>query len=200
MEVAGAGSAVYLPRGFWRGCEPQAADSRHLEFLIRNPTAIEFLDWLTAKVKELDAFQSDLPRFAAPAVQAAYLKTLRRAVGGAFRTPGLFEAYSRRLNRLAPAHSVSAKPGQIVLATPRVPKVYRHDAETIYVSVAGRDLYFPTAAAPLLQYVIDRAPVAVSDFYSQFTGEFDSEELSSFLAALSRDGVIAPFDSEPSSS
>jgi hypothetical protein len=191
------GSAVYVPRGFWNSCAPDMPASRQLEFRIHNPTAVDFLMWLTEKAKELEVYQSDLPRFAAPAVQAAYLKTLRRAVGGTFRTPGLLEAYARRLNRHAGAATIPGRPDEITLATRRIPKVYRHDTETIYLSIAGRDLFFPIEAAPLLQYVIDRAPAPVSDFYSQFIGDFDADELSSFLAALIRDDVIAPVDLKP---
>jgi len=197
MARAEPGSAVYIPRGFWIDCAPDTPASRQLEFRIHNPTAVEFLVWLTEKVKELEVYQSDLPRFAAPATQAAYLKTLRRAVGGAFRTPGLLEAYARRVNRQAGTLTIPGRPDQITLATRRIPKIYRRGPQTIYLSVAGRDLFFPIEAAPLLQYVIDRAPAPVSDFYSQFLGDFDAEELSSFLAALVSDGVIAPVDGKP---
>ena len=104
----------------------------------------------------------------------------------------------RRLNRLAARHPLPANPSGggsigpfIEFATPRLPRFYRRDRDTIYLSIAGRELLFPIEAAQLLQYLLDKAPVTVADFYAQFEGEFDSDELSSFLDALVRDGVIA---------
>jgi hypothetical protein len=75
-----------------------------------------------------------------------------------------------------------------------MPRVFRRDCETIQLLVAGREIHFPEDAAPLLQYLLDRAPVAVTDFCIEFEGGFDRDELSSFLHALSSEGVIALLD------
>lgn len=193
-----AGGAAYVPRGWWRSARPQTAESAAWTFFIRNPTGADLLLWLAGKVKDLEAFQTDLPRFASPAVKAAYIARLRKTFGAAFRTPSLLETYTRRLNRLAARHQL---PGSTVegdsispfidFATPRRPRFYRRDSDTIYISVAGREFLFPIEAAQLLQYLVDKAPVTVADFYAQFEGEFDNDELASFLEALVRDGVIA---------
>ena len=202
------GAGFYLPRAFWRsthveassepgnGVPPQA--SRALVFHIQNPTGADLIDWMTAKIKEAEIYQADIPRFASPAVQAAHLAELRKTFGNFFRSPSLLQNYSRRLNRLAPSHAAHGHPwtgtvssGEVIaLATPRTPRVFRSDCETIHLFVAGREIHFPEDAAPLLQYVLDRAPVSVADFYIEFEGEFDRDELSSFLEALSGDGVI----------
>jgi hypothetical protein len=193
-----AGGAAYLPRAWWRSARPQTAQSAAWTFFIQNPTGAELLLWLAGKAKDLDAFQTDLPRFASPAVKAAYISGLRKTFGAAFRTPALLETYMRRLHRLATRHQLPGNPvvGDpmspfIEFATPRRPCFYRRDRDTIYLSIAGRELLFPIDAAQLLQYLLDKAPVTVADFYAQFEGVFDSGELSSFLEALVRDGVIA---------
>ena len=193
-----AGGAAYLPRAWWRSARPQTAQSAAWTFCIQNPTGAELLLWLAGKAKDLDAFQTDIPRFASPAVKAAYITGLRRAFRAAFRTPALLETYMRRLNRLAarqplPGNPVAGDPNSpfIEFVTPRRPRFYRRDGDTIYLSIVGRELLFPLDAAQLLQYLLDQAPVTVADFYAQFEGEFDRDELSSFLEALVRDGVIA---------
>jgi hypothetical protein len=193
-----AGGAAYLPRGWWRSARSQTTQSAAWTFFIQNPTGAELLLWLAGKVKDLDTFQTDLPRFASPSVKAAYITGLRKAFGAAFRTPALLETYMRRLNRLAPRPQLPANPVEgdsispfIEFATPRLPRFYRRDRDTIYLSIAGRELLFPIDAAQLLQYLLDKAPVTVADFYAQFQGEFDGDELSSFLEALVREGVIA---------
>ncbi|HWB95427.1 MAG TPA: hypothetical protein VG672_01960, partial [Bryobacteraceae bacterium] len=108
------------------------------------------------------------------------------------------ESFTNRLNRLAlPRNAaIQAPNGHIVLTTVRIPRIYRKDTDTVYLAIHGHDIFFPLDAAPLLQYVLDRAPVPTSEFYSEFQKDFDTEELSSFLAALSEHGVIAPVPRE----
>jgi hypothetical protein len=198
--LLGAGGALYVPRGRWRSALPQATRSVSWLFHIHNPTGADLLVWLADKVKEFEAFQTDLPRFASPAVQADYLTTLRKTFGAAFRTPGLFETFTRRLNRLAPLHPDSGggrEDGASLMienAAPRPLRIYRRDRQTIYVSLAGRDIFFPADAAQLLQYINDQAPISAADFYRQFDREFDREDLWCFLEALSRDGIIAAIE------
>lgn len=193
------GGALYLPRSWWRSAHPLDQPTVSWFFHIRNPTGADLLLWLADKMKDSEVFQTDIPRFASLSTQVAYLAKLRRAFGGAFRTPGLLEAHARRLNRLAPLHpppgrawSEDLPPDHsIVLATPRVPRIFRRDRDTVYLTAGGKELLFPADAAPLLQYILDRAPVAMAEFYSQFKNEFEHEDLALFLAALSRDRVVA---------
>jgi hypothetical protein len=193
-----AGGALYLPRGWWRSIRSCDQHTVSWFFHVHNPTGADLLLWLADKAKDYDAFQTDIPRFGGPAAKAAYLTRLRKAFGGAFRTPGLLEAHARRLNRLAPAHPPRGKgwgedlspEDTIALATPRQPKVFRKDRETLYLAVGGKELLFAADAAPLLQYLLDKAPVAMGEFYRQFDGEFDREDLVRFLAVLSQVGVV----------
>jgi hypothetical protein len=200
-----AGGALYIPRGWWCAALPQSAPSLNWIFSIHNPTGAELLVWLAGKLKDHDIFQADIPRFAGPAAQAAYLAALRKTMSRAFRTPSLLERYSWRLNRLAPAHPISGTPWSedlsgghfIAWAAPRYPRIQRLDRETIYLTVHDQDFRFPLDAAPLLQYLLDKAPAPLCEFYRGFEGEFDRDELSSFLSALSRDGIIALLQPEP---
>ncbi len=193
------GGALYLPRGHWRSASPRDSHTVSWFFHIHNPTGAELLQWLTDKMKEHELFQADIPRFASPATQAAYLTKLRKTFGWSFRTPSLLEAYARRTARLAPLHPVRGTAWSeclpadhaIALTAPRNPRLFRADPETVYLTVEGKELFFPADAVPLLQYLLDKAPVEIAAFYRQFEGEFDREELVSFLKALSRDGVIA---------
>jgi hypothetical protein len=192
------GGALYVPRGWWRSTDCASPDAICCTFSIRNPTGADLLLWLADKVKDFDTFQTDIPRFAGPAAQAAYLTRLRRAFGGAFRAPVLLKAYSKRLDRLAPTHPVavmewgagSAPDHSIELATPRRPRIFRHDPETICLWNEGVQILFPVDAAPLLQYVLDNAPFHAASFFREFAGEFDAEDLSGFLTALSSHRIV----------
>jgi hypothetical protein len=192
-----AGGAIYVPRGFWYVVTPEKAPSCKRIFEIKNPTGAELLGMMTELLGSTEVFQADIPRFAAPAVQAAYLSHLRKTVAGKFRLPNLLEGYCRRLNNRATGNLAGGVPGEvsaadrIELATPRLPRVHRVDRETISIRVQAVDYRFPVEAAELLQYVLDKAPFVVGDFCREMEGEFDGSELLDFLAALLRDGIVA---------
>ncbi|HEX3875771.1 MAG TPA: cupin domain-containing protein [Bryobacteraceae bacterium] len=192
-----AGGALYIPRGWWRSGGEQSEGAVCWSFQIQNPTGADLLLWLSEKASKFEAYQTDIPRFASPEVIAEYLTGLRRTFGGAFRGPGLLQTFTRRLNRMAQAHAEGAATNRaklspesvIAIATPRIPSVFRQGADTIFVFVEGREVMFPAEAAPLLQFVIDRAPFRAAAFYREFAHDFDAEELSTFLEAVCRDGV-----------
>jgi hypothetical protein len=195
-----AGGAIYIPRGFWYTVTTEKAPSCKRIFVIKNPTGAELLSMMTELLGSTEVFQADIPRFAAPAVQAAYLSHLRKTVAGKFRLPNLLEGYSRRLNNRAAGNLACGVPGEvsaadrIELATPRLPRVHRVNRETISIRIQAVDYRFPVEAAELLQYVLDKAPFVVEDFCREMEGEFDKSELLDFLAALLRDGIVAVAD------
>lgn len=192
-----AGGAIYVPRGFWYAVTPEKGPSCKRIFAIKNPTGADLLGMMAELLGSTEVFQADIPRFAAPAVQAAYLSHLRKTVAGKFRLPNLLEGYCRRLNNRAAGNLAGGAPckvsaaDRIELATPRLPRVHRVDRETISIRVQAVDYRFPVEAAELLQYVLDKAPFLVEDFCREMEGEFDRSELLDFLAALLRDGIVA---------
>lgn len=190
-----AGGALYVPRGYWCEASPHNRPSSNRIFKVRNPTGADLLAWFASLLKEYEAFHADVPRFASPARQAAYLTTLRKATARAYRAPSLMEAFNRRRNNFAPA-SRGAEKGElsdgcyIHLAAPRYLKIRRVDPETICFRHDGREIRFPVDAAPLLQYLIDNMPVAVTEFHRYFESDFDQAELSDLLLALAQDGFV----------
>ena len=192
------GGALYVPRGCWYSAAPRRTPSRNLTLHIENPTGADLLVWLSDKLKLHEAFAADIPRFAGPAAKSAYLVAMRHAITHAFRLPHLIERYSQRLNEKAAIRSVSgsrwsereSREGCIAFSTPRRPTIRRRDNETIFILAGGVDFLFPTEAAPLLQFLIDKAPVPVAEFYAQFEGEFDRDEISEFLSVLSGAGIV----------
>jgi len=203
----GEGGALYIPRGWWYSAEPQRAPSLSLTLHIENPTGADLLFWLAEKIKWHEAFDADIPRFAGPAAKSAYLVAMRHAIVQAFRRPDLLERYSRRLNSRAPLPAAPETPWseaesrgrRIALAAPRRPIIRRLDKETIGLRVGGLDFSFPVDAAPLLTFLFDRAPAPAAEFYGEFEGEFDRDEIAEFLAVLHKAGIIAPADADSAS-
>jgi hypothetical protein len=165
---------------------------------VKNPTGGDLLLWLAGKLKTHATFDADLPRFSGPAARFEFQAAMRRTLARAFHMPDLMERYCNRMNeralvRRAPAEARSEAESlgrSIAWSAPRRPRIWRRNRETIYVRVADTAIDFPADAAPLLQFLIDRAPAPVDDFYAEFEGEFDRGEIADFLAALSRAGVI----------
>jgi hypothetical protein len=144
-------------------------------------------------LKEEECFQAEMPRFAEPGVQADYQTTLRRAMAGRFRAPGLLPGYVRHLNESVPA---KVPPGPhvgtvIALATPSKPRIRRADNDTIFIAMYGERITFPMEASALLHFLFDNEPVSVAEFHENFEHEFSREELSDLLSVLSKAGIVA---------
>jgi len=190
-----AGGMLYIPRGYWCEASPRNGPSSNRILKVHNPTGADLLAWFASLLKEYEAFQTDVPRFASPARQAAYLTALRKATARAYRAPSLMEAFNRRRNNFAPRYS-PAETGELTdgccvdWAAPRYPKIRRLDPETICLRHDGREIRFPLDAAPLLQYLFDKLPIAVTEFYRYFETGFDRAELSDLLLALAGDGIV----------
>ena len=191
-----AGDTLYIPRGWWR---TGSCSGVQIVFAIDNPTGTSLLEWLLGLLKEQAPFRNPIPRFADPAARASHMADLRHMLTRTLRDPAVLETYRRRLHKTARPRNVAGEPwgsdlpyaSRIVLSTPRKLPVRRASADTIFVVANGKRLTFPEDAAPLLHFLQDHAPATVGEFYSEFEGEFDREELEEFLNVLSRDAVIA---------
>ncbi len=189
------GDVLYIPRGEWLSLGP---GGRRVVFDIENPTGADLLDWVVEHLKQNEAFQADIPRFGDPATKAEYVTNLRKIMARTLRAPSFLEGFRRTANLKAqpqpgvglPWSASAPEDSLIAILTPRKIRIKRVDHETILVVAMGKRLGFPLDAAPLLHFLSDRAPVSIAEFYQTFAGEFDRDELTDFLAALSKDGII----------
>ena len=190
------GDALYVPAGWWLIRRESSDDARELLVRIHSPTGKDLVHWLVDLLEEEEFLRAPLPRFAGPEVRADYLTNLRQSLRRGLWDPGLLERFRRQRNRSAPradgAAWTPATPEHylISLALPRPPEIRRVDSETICVLAAQQSFLLPEAAAPLLLYLRDQAPIPISRFYSCFENEFEREELADFLASLSRGGLL----------
>lgn len=194
-----SGDVIYIPRGWWLSCAGSSGSSQRPAIGIRNPNGRDLLAWLFDRLKQHDFFDRDLPRFAAPAVQADYLTALRRTIAGACRVPGLFQLYTRSDSSFAPSRAsirperdMDPSPESVVdfLARRRL-YLWRPNRETFAFKFAGNDLHFPIDAAELIGFLEARSPVRLADFHDAFADEFDREDLTDFVADLARQGLVA---------
>ncbi len=202
------GDALYIPRG-WRfevSCLPGGGSQgiRVLRIAIHNPTGADLIDWLIGLLRNTAAMRRDIPRFGGPGEQADFVRTVRRPLVQALRSPGLLTAFMQRSQKTAPGRlqrGVEWRDGLtpnhwIELTGSRRLRVRRADGETVFIVYGGKQLTFPEDASPLLQYVGSEAPIPMANFYDAFSEEFEREELDDFLATLSREGVISLLESD----
>jgi hypothetical protein len=81
--VLNAGDVLYLPRGWWHAVTAdQGTASLHLTFGLVSQTGADLLTWVVDELRARTALRRDVPRFAPPADQAAFVEALRLAVLG----------------------------------------------------------------------------------------------------------------------
>ena len=193
------GDAIYIPRGLWREAGGGDDSAVRLIATIDNPTGADLLAWVTEMVKDQEFYRAPVPRFAAPGARAEYAASLTQTLERVLTAPDLLERYTRYLNNHALPREAGGLPWNsslsgkhiIALATPRRLRVRRDGEETIRCWAGGRRFTFPLEAAQFFHFLADRAPVSIADFYLAFEKEFDREDLSNFLAALSGSGMIS---------
>jgi hypothetical protein len=195
------GGALYLPKGWWCAAAPQPPPSCILVLSIDNPTGADLLTWLVRQLKTHEIVRANIPRFGSPAVKGEYLIAMRRVLEQTFRSPALLEQYMRHVDEAGSCLDTSPLgvawredlpcSYRIVIVTRRSPRIRRLNEAMIYLSVTGRDLPFSTSLAPLIQYLLDKAPACLADFCRDFADEFEREKLFDLLSVLSTNGVIA---------
>jgi hypothetical protein len=74
------GDALYIPRGWWHDAQMTGGPSMHLTFGVSNPTGLDYVKWLEAKLGALPLILADLPRFAPPEIRARHAGELRQAI------------------------------------------------------------------------------------------------------------------------
>src|SRR5215207_9026630 len=71
------GDLLYIPRGWWHVAVPLAEPTLHLTVGVHNRTGLDFLGWLSERVRACETFRRDLPRLAPAHERAAHNARLR---------------------------------------------------------------------------------------------------------------------------
>lgn len=189
------GDALYVPGALTVEWDPAAAGSGLRAYLeIRQPTGADLLRWVIDEIAAIAPFRAELPRLAGPDVQYAHLRALRQSLIAGLRAPDLLRHFAGHLDLQASGVRAPApppEPGWIAPATRQRLKVQRAGEDTVMVAHAGECHLFPREAAPLLHYLIDRAPVPVSEFDQAFAGLVSAGELAAFLDTVAARGLFA---------
>ncbi len=167
------GDVLYLPRGWWHSVSASVGErSLHVTFGIQTITGAQLISWLADHLRSNEALRTDLPVFASPEEQTAYLKHLGQVLMPALENPATISRYvSHRngedLTRIRPSlpyvTGVPADPTlRVRLATARAELATADDGSAVVLRATGKEWDMAPEAGPLLRRLIDAVPGAVS--------------------------------------
>lgn len=88
--VLNEGDILYIPRGWWHNASAQGVPSIHVTFGLSPRTGIDFLEWLTDRLRSSQAFRQDLPRFNSKALSVHSI-TMRDEILAAMSSESLYD-------------------------------------------------------------------------------------------------------------
>ncbi|MBT2418593.1 cupin-like domain-containing protein [Streptomyces sp. ISL-22] len=94
--VLRAGDMLYLPRGWWHAVATTEGRSLHLTCGLQTTTGVDLLGWLSDRLRTSETVRAQLPVFAPPQEQAAYLELLRNEVTDALHEGAIADFLSAR--------------------------------------------------------------------------------------------------------
>ena len=140
-----------------------------------------------------------MPRLDAPAAQAAWQAEIAAAIRALCDPPGLAQRFADNWNDAAPLRPPAGVPWSaglpcdhvVAIAATRPWRVRSAGDGAVYIVAAGKPLAFDEAAAPLLDYLRENSPIALSAFYGTFQPTLETSEIDDLLAVLAAHGLVS---------
>jgi hypothetical protein len=197
------GDLLYIPRGWWHVAVPCDEPTLHLTIGIHNPTALDLLRWLTARLSNVDYFRMDLPAMGDDSAQAAYLSRIQNKVTEMLSDTAIIKEFLSDSNAQAKPRTKFGFPWSAMPARlPEDPECFVEfvpvrnlelrpaGPDAIEVLFAGRAYAFDESASALFQYLAREPAVKLKTFYDRFKADFNQEQLAEFLSDLSEHGIV----------
>ena len=189
-----AGSAIYLPRGWWHRVTPLGEPSLHLTIGVLRPTNLDMVRWLVERAGSMDILRQDLPSGLDRVGRTAHAKALRQALAGWLTADGLaaFERAQAAAHRLEPRptlQAVAAPPAGawdtgagVRLLSTRAQLATRDGHCTL--RVATDEWTLPIAARRSMQVLIAGDTVRLGTLFDTVGAELISELITAGVLAL----------------
>jgi hypothetical protein len=200
------GDLLYIPRGWWHVAVPLAEPTLHLTVGVHNRTGLDFLRWLSERVRACETFRRDLPRLASASERAAHVARLREELLAAWDDATLERFYEDLDARAEPR-------GRVALPWVAMPDAAPPEASTVVRLLAPRPLRLEAAggvvefdsmgnrwrfaedALPVLRALAERRSCTVAELCEAARGRVAAETVRAFLMELAHQGFVA-FDVE----
>ena len=195
------GDLLYMPRGCWHVAEPVDEPTLHLTVGVHKRTGLDFMKWLTERLKGSADFRADLPRLASGGDAAAHAARLRAGLLAAW-DDGLLERYLAEYDAQALPRARTSLPwavsddelpasaGAVVRWTPPRP-VELKAADGVVEFVCHRKRWrFAAPALAVLEPLVARRACSVGELCEAAAGRLDERTVRTFLRELLLHGLV----------
>jgi hypothetical protein len=199
------GDLLYMPRGWWHVAVPLNEPTLHLTVGIHKRTGLDFLKWLTERMRTSEVFRDDLPRLEPEAERAAHAERLRAELAAAW-DGSLVERYlaeydAQAMPRARPSlpWSVASEdlrdaPGALLRWTPPRPVELRAAAGVVEFACNRRRWRFAEAALPVLDALARRRVCTAAELCEAAAGALGEQTVRTFLRELLQHGLVSIVD------
>ncbi|MFL6375363.1 MAG: JmjC domain-containing protein [Pyrinomonadaceae bacterium] len=206
-ETISDGDLLYIPRGFWHVATPLDEASLHLTIGIPNRTGVDLMTWFSQRLRGVEAFRKDLPKFKCEEEREAHYRTLFDTVREQFGESLVEEFFAEqdgnaipRLSTNLPEIASKKKVGELltrkfVLATPRDLRLV-DEGDLISVRASKKTFRFKKDARPVLEAFNKRKPLSVDHLTAATSGSLDRKTVAAFVKELLSFGLITAIGGE----
>jgi ribosomal protein L16 Arg81 hydroxylase len=193
------GSLLYIPRGWWHVAVPQDEPTLHLTMTIRNPSGIDFLQWLANLMTSKSVCPMDLPHLNGESEAERFS---REMLGELTRewSPSLMSTFlAHRDVKVKPRPHVNLSiipflknsdlptSGSVRLTVPRQLRLANDPSSAVQFEANGRTWTFPCSMVAALALLNDYRWHSVSELRASIA---DSAKLKQMLIDLVLGGVV----------
>jgi hypothetical protein len=199
------GDLLYMPRGFWHVAEPLDEPTLHLTVGVHKRTGLDFMKWLTERLRASADFRADLPRLETDGDPSAHASRLRAELLATWDDRAVeryleeYDAQALPRARTSLPWAVSdeelpAGPGVVVRWTPPRPVALKA-ADGVVELVANRQRWrFTEAALAVLGPLAARRACTVGELCEAAAGRLDETTVRNFLRELLLHGLVVIVD------
>lgn len=196
------GDLLYIPRGWWHVAEPLAEPTLHLTVGVHNRTGLDFLHWLSERMRANETFRCDLPRLASAAERAAHNARLREELLAAWDDAAVGRFYEELDARAEPRVRVelpwiatpdAATPEGSTVVRLLAPRPFKLEAANGVVEFdsMGQRWRFAADALPVLRALAARRACTVAELCEAAQGTVEVKIVRAFLVELAHRGFVA---------
>lgn len=202
-EIISPGDLLNIPRGVWHAACPIGEPSLHLTFSVAKRNGLDLVAWISERLKRIEVFRQDLPRFATSGEQHRHIEQLKVALNDVWTTD-ILDAFLADGDRTAMARPHFSLPWSvagtthplsdahtITLNLSREPQITIHQRSNL-LTVRGnsRQWELPLAYESLIELLHDGHPHQVSDLKRCTSEYMDKETVSRAIQHLLAEDLI----------
>lgn len=199
------GDLLYMPRGCWHVAVPLNEPTLHLTVGVHKRTGLDFMKWLTERMRASALFREDLPRLTSEEDRLGHASRLRAELLKAW-DEGLVEHYLEEYDAQALPRARTSLPwaaagevlprdaGTVVRWTPPRPVELKAAAGVVEVSCNRKRWRFAEPALAVLDPLASRRACTVGELCEAAAGRLDERTVRTFLRELLLQGLVVIVD------